>query len=135
MIYTNDFSLDKKRISLAVLSTLAISSVLFYFKHDSPPFVVIGMVVSSLMFYIVLRVYLHLMQNNPNKLIWFCKLCSKLIPAILLLPYLFIKDDYGLFIAGVILGLLANVFFAEIKTMKEVIKESKGNNQPHRIRE
>ncbi len=85
---------------------------------------IIGMVVSSLSFYIVLRTYIYLKQNKPDKLLWYIKICSKIIPAVLLLPYLFIKDEYGMFIAGVFIGLLANVFFAEIKTMSEVIKRT-----------
>ena len=121
MIYTNDLSLDKKRIRTALTITLSITLVLFYFSYNIAPFAIIGMVLSSLLFYVVLRVYLHLLQNKPNKINWFGKICSKSIPAILLLPFLFLKDDYGLFIVGVMLGLLANVFFAEIKTMSEVI--------------
>ncbi len=68
MIYTNDLSLDKKRIRTALAITLSITLALLYFSYNDFPFAIIGMVVSSLSFYIVLRTYIYLKQNKPDKL-------------------------------------------------------------------
>ncbi len=45
----------------------------------------------------------------------------------LLLPYLFIKDEYGMFIAGVMLGLLFSAYFADTKTISELAKKAEGS--------